>query len=152
MRWVQCKTPCCLQRECGIIVASCAHQVLQLPILRPKSVKKLLGDGGLGPSRTVPILGSGQTTTTEDTLEQFLQHAGTLFGKDPSKLEKVGTLHINRSKAAAINACCTAVLTSLPPPAGEPTTDITEQDGKRINKRTGMYTGTQLHLFRYHRD
>jgi hypothetical protein len=34
-------------------------------------------------------------------------------------------------------------------PAGEPTTDITEQDGKRIIKRTGMYTGTELHLIRY---
>ena len=33
-------------------------------------------------------------------------------------------------------------------PAGEPTTDITEQDGKRIIRRTGMYTGTELHLTR----
>lgn len=32
--------------------------------------------------------------------------------------------------------------------AGESTTDITEQDGKRIIRRTGMYTGTQLHLYR----
>lgn len=111
MRWVQCTQPVLLSAEdvwpyCCIL----HHQVLQLPILRPKNVKKLIGDGGIGPPRTVPILGSGQTTTTEDTLEQFLQHAGTLFGKDPSKLEKVGTLHINRSKAAAINACCTGQL------------------------------------------
>jgi hypothetical protein len=37
---------------------------------------------------------------------------------------------------------------SYAPLVGEPTTDITEQDGKRIIKRTGMYTGTELHLIR----
>lgn len=61
-------------------------QVLQLPVLRPKAARKLLSDA----RRSVPILGSGQLPTTEDTLEQFLQHAGNLFGKDPSKWEKVG--------------------------------------------------------------
>lgn len=59
-----------------------------MPILRPKSAKKLLGEG-LAP-RAVPILGSGSGPTTEDTLQQFLQHAGALFGKDPSKWEKIG--------------------------------------------------------------
>lgn len=78
--------------------------------------KNLLGDG----MRTVPILGTGAVPTTEETLVQFLQHAGMLFGKDPSKWEKIG----------------------------EPTADITEQDGKRIIKRTGLYTGTELHLIR----
>lgn len=56
-------------------------------MLRPKNAKKLLG---LGPGRTVPILGSGSVPTTEDTLAQFLQHAGMLFGKDPTKWEKIG--------------------------------------------------------------
>jgi hypothetical protein len=90
--------------------------VLQLPVLRLKNARKLLGDG----MRPVPILGSGAVPTTDETLAQFLQHAGMLFGKDPSKWEKIG----------------------------EPTTDITEQDGKRIIKRTGLYTGTELHLIR----
>jgi hypothetical protein len=40
----------------------------------------------------VPILGSGSVPTTEDTLAQFLQHAGMLFGKDPTKWEKIGKL------------------------------------------------------------
>lgn len=39
-------------------------------------------------------------------------------------------------------------LTSFALCTGEPTTDITEQDGKRIIRRTGMYTGTELHLTR----
>lgn len=94
----------------------CLPQVLQLPVLRPKNAKNLLGDG----MRTVPILGIGAVPTTDETLQEFLQHAGMLFGKDPSKWEKIG----------------------------EPTTDITEQDGKRIIKRTGLYTGTELHLLR----
>lgn len=64
-------------------------QVLQLPILRPNNAKKLLGEG-FGPPRAVPILGSGSVPSTEDKLEQFLQHAGTLFGKDPSRWEKIG--------------------------------------------------------------
>jgi hypothetical protein len=63
-------------------------QVLRLPILRPKAAKKLLGEG-LAP-RAVPILGSGSAPTTEDTLQQFLQHAGALFGKDPTKWDKIG--------------------------------------------------------------
>jgi hypothetical protein len=96
-------------------------QVLQLPVLRPRNAKAILG-GGLAPPRNVPILGSGVGPSTSDTLEQFLQHAGALFGKDPSRWEQLG----------------------------ETTVDIQEQQetGKRVIKRTGMYTGTQLHLFR----
>lgn len=102
---------------CRRVTLRCCLQVLQLPVLRPRNAKKLLGDG----MRTVPILGTGAVPTTDDTLEQFLQHAGMLFGKDPSKWENIG----------------------------QPTTDITKQDGKRIIKRTGLYTGTELHLIRY---
>lgn len=66
-------------------------KVLQIPVLRPKNVKKLLGEGL---PRPVPILGSGAVPTTDDTLDQFLQHAGTLFGRDPTKWEKMGELFV----------------------------------------------------------
>jgi hypothetical protein len=89
--------------------------VLQVPVIKAKAVKKLLA--GVAPR--VPLLGNSSVPATDDTLEQFLQHVGTLFGRDPTKWEKVG----------------------------ETKTDITEQDGKRIIKRTGMFTGTELHLF-----
>jgi hypothetical protein len=90
-------------------------QVLQVPVVKAKVVKKLLA--GVAPR--LPLLGNSSVPATDDTLEQFLQHVGTLFGRDPTKWEKVG----------------------------ETKTDITEQDGKRIIKRTGMFTGTELHLF-----
>ncbi len=48
------------------------------------------------------------------------------------------------SKHGVILISIACILTA----AGEPTTDITEVDGKRIIKRTGMYTGTELHLTR----
>jgi hypothetical protein len=89
-------------------------QVLQVPVIKAKAVKKLLA--GVAPR--VPLLGNSSVPATDDTLEQFLQHVGTLFGRDPTKWEKVG----------------------------ETKTDITEQDGKRIIKRTGTFTGTELHL------
>lgn len=76
-------------------------QVLQLPVLRPKNLKKLLGDGV---GRTVPILGSGSVPTTDDTLAQFLQHAGTLFGKDPTKWEKMGKVQ-TACAAHAMHVC-----------------------------------------------
>jgi hypothetical protein len=98
----------------------------------------------------VPILGSGSGPTTDDTLQQFLQHAGALFGKDPTKWDKVGEseLHDMQCSYSQQHKSNTHVMMAYCP-AGEPTTDITEQDGKRIIKRTGMYTGTELHLIRY---
>eukprot|EP00878_Enallax_costatus_P009356 GHUV01009778.1.p1 GENE.GHUV01009778.1~~GHUV01009778.1.p1 ORF type:complete len:367 (+),score=140.05 GHUV01009778.1:311-1411(+) len=91
------------------------HEVLQVPIIKPKNLKKLLTEN----APRIPILGSSNVPTTDNDLEQLLHHVGTLFGKDPTKWEKVG----------------------------ETKTDITEQDGKRIIRRTGMFTGTELHLW-----
>eukprot|EP00882_Tetradesmus_deserticola_P013709 GHRQ01014559.1.p1 GENE.GHRQ01014559.1~~GHRQ01014559.1.p1 ORF type:complete len:221 (+),score=66.82 GHRQ01014559.1:175-837(+) len=91
------------------------NEVLQVPIIKSKAVKKFLAD--VAPR--LPLLGNSGVPSTDDTLEQFLKHVGVLFGKDPTKWEKVG----------------------------EPKTDISEQDGKRIIKKTGMFTGTELHLF-----
>ncbi|WIA12059.1 hypothetical protein OEZ85_012136 [Tetradesmus obliquus] len=91
------------------------NEVLQVPVVKAKVVKNLLA--GVAPR--VPLLGNSSVPTSDDTLEQFLQHVGVLFGRDPNKWEKVG----------------------------DTKTDITEQDGKRIIKRTGMFTGTELHLF-----
>lgn len=90
-------------------------QVLQVPVVKARVVKKLLA--GVAPR--VPLLANSSVPTSDDTLEQFLQHVGVLFGRDPNKWEKVG----------------------------DTKTDITEQNGKRIIKRTGMFTGTELHLF-----
>lgn len=94
---------------------STTPQVLQVPVLKPKHAKKLLQ--GVVPR--IPLLGNSSVPTTEDKLDEFLQHVGALFGRDPNKWDKVG----------------------------ETKTDVTEQDGKRIIRRTGMYTGTELHLF-----
>lgn len=46
------------------------------------------------------------------------------------------------------STACTAYLSSKHVAhAGEPQTDITEQPGKRIIKKTGTYSGTELHLW-----
>jgi hypothetical protein len=120
-------------------------QVLQVPVLKPKAAKKLLQ--GIGPR--VPILGSSNVPWTEDTLQQFLQHTGTLFGRDPTKWEKVGE-YAAQLHAAVRDACAPAAAAHQTPVGyapGETKTDITEQDGKRIIRRTGMFTGTELHLW-----
>eukprot|EP01025_Chloroclados_australasicus_P003003 TRINITY_DN1068_c1_g1_i2.p1 TRINITY_DN1068_c1_g1~~TRINITY_DN1068_c1_g1_i2.p1 ORF type:complete len:193 (-),score=10.40 TRINITY_DN1068_c1_g1_i2:136-714(-) len=54
-----------------------------------------------------------------DTLEAFLTQAGKLFGKDPSRWDQVG----------------------------DPTVDIHEEGGRRVIKTTGIFWGTELHLF-----
>lgn len=64
-------------------------QVLQIPILKPKNAKKLLT--GIGPK--IPLLGQNNVPSCDDTLEQYLQHAGSVFGKDPSKWEQIGKQH-----------------------------------------------------------
>lgn len=101
--------PCC--RATLSLSLSVHTQVLQLPVLRPRNAKKLLSDGLQGPQRAAAILGSSNanTLTTDDTLEQFLQHAGVLFGADPSKLEKVGEYEAQGCAAAAltnVSLCC----------------------------------------------
>ena len=104
----------------GDVSQQCKHlvirsQVLQIPVLKAKDVKKLAQGVGL----KVPLLGQSSVPTVDNTLEEYLQQAGSLFGLDPGKWEQVGA----------------------------PTTEVTEADGKRIIKKTGVYSGTELHLW-----
>eukprot|EP00879_Flechtneria_rotunda_P033548 GHRR01037166.1.p1 GENE.GHRR01037166.1~~GHRR01037166.1.p1 ORF type:complete len:167 (+),score=44.83 GHRR01037166.1:131-631(+) len=90
-------------------------EVLQLPVIKAKVAKAALQ--GIRPR--IPILGTSTVPTSDDSLEQLLQHAGTLFGKDATRWEKVGDTRV----------------------------DVSEQDGKRVVTHTGTYTGTELHLW-----
>ncbi|KIY92397.1 flagellar associated protein [Monoraphidium neglectum] len=94
-----------------------AGEVLQIPVIKPKTLKRLLA--GVGPRP--PLLGAPCTPTTDDTLELLLQRLGSLLGKDPSKWEQTG----------------------------DPKTDVslTEDGTKRIITKTGVYSGTELHMW-----
>jgi hypothetical protein len=83
--------------------------------LKARDAKQLAHNAGL----KVPLLGQNVVPTVDNTLEEYLQQAGSLFGLDPGKWEQVGV----------------------------PTTEITEADGKRIIKKTGIYSGTEIHLW-----
>lgn len=82
-----------LQQNSRAIATACTSsqhavhvQVLQVPIVKPKTLKKILTEN----APRIPILGNSNVPTTDNTLEQLLRHVGTLFGKDPTKWEKVG--------------------------------------------------------------
>lgn len=76
-------------------------QVLQVPVVKLKSLKKLLASSG----PRIPLLGISNVPTTDDSLEQFLHHAGTLFGKDPTKWEKVGEMQESGSTSHRHAVC-----------------------------------------------
>lgn len=66
----------------------CARQqVLGVPLLGSNRAASKLAVG-LKP-RIALLQGVGHVSV-DDSLEAFLQHAGPLFGKDPSKWEQVG--------------------------------------------------------------
>jgi len=64
--------------------------VLQIPVIKPKALKRLLAAGVVGPRP--PLLGAPCTPTVEDPLDTFLQRVGSLLGKDPSKWDQTGWL------------------------------------------------------------
>jgi hypothetical protein len=70
-----------------------------------------------GPKASLPVLDA--IPSRDDTLEEYLRYVGLLFGKDPDHWEQVGV----------------------------PTVEITEANGKRTLKKTGIYSGTELHLW-----
>ncbi len=62
--------------------------MLQIPVIKPKTLKRMLA-AGMGPRP--PLLGGTPCTpTTDDSLEVFMQRVGTLLGRDPSKWEQTG--------------------------------------------------------------
>lgn len=72
---------------CGASRPTALHtQVLQIPVIKPKALKRLLA--GIGPRP--PLLGAPCTPTTDDDLDLLLQRVGSLLGKDPSKWEQTG--------------------------------------------------------------
>jgi hypothetical protein len=70
-----------------------------------------------GPKASLPVLDA--IPSRDDTLEEYLRYVGLLFGKDPDHWEQVGV----------------------------PTVEVTEANGKRTITKTGIYSGTELHLW-----
>ncbi|GMH33927.1 hypothetical protein BSKO_01761 [Bryopsis sp. KO-2023] len=95
-----------------------SNEILQLPLLRQKPLKKLWDKA----NKNLAALGVGTIHQLDDTLENYLQHAGKFFGKDPTKWEQVGTDKV----------------------------DVVEEGGKRTIKSTGVYSGTELELYMEH--
>lgn len=91
-----------------------SDEVLQLPVIRSTALKRLLSDVSL----TTRSLAASIVPKAEHTLDQYLEHVGKFFGKDPSKWEQVG----------------------------EPLVETSEEHGKRVIRSTGTYSGTELHL------
>ncbi|GFH26690.1 uncharacterized protein HaLaN_24879, partial [Haematococcus lacustris] len=69
--------------------------------------------------KKMALLGAPVIPSSDDSLEQFLQSAGKFFGKDSTKWEQMG----------------------------EPKTEVHEDGVKRYIRSTGIFSGTELHLF-----
>jgi hypothetical protein len=149
------------------------QQVLQIPVIKPKAVKRLLA--GIGPRPA--LLGVLCTPTVDDPLDVVSQRIGSLLGKDPSKWEQTGELvaftpGLHVAACGADGVCMPAAFTraqrtgprvaqrssarlrlaARAPSAfhsGEPKIDTTtSEDGtKRIITKTGVFLGTELHLW-----
>jgi hypothetical protein len=122
-----------------------ATQVIQLPIVKHK-LKKLLSTAV---KKTLAVGGAAVIPSSDEPLDQFLQAAGKMFGKDPTKWEQIGaccSLGSSCVQRAHVQRAGATIACWVQHCAGQPLVDVTEVDGKRYIKSTGTFSGVELHL------